>query len=408
MIFTERLNLILEQEPDDSNVIGTIVVLHKNNNTTKVLITKRKLSPAAGQWCLPGGHVKKGEEPLNGALRELKEETGLNNRDATFIKTQRAAKGRGRVEFIFAATTSTLKISGGSDSQEVKWVNINNLPKLAFNHNDAVHEASIKLFGNKGIKEYYLPQALEIYDNLLCEGISESKKLKKTVETILDTDDKDKPGLLIAFEGIDGVGKTSQSELLVDWLDDNDYAVTATKWNSSKLLKKAIDKAKHKRMLTPPLYCLLHAADMMVRYQDDIVPALDRNEIVVCDRYWYTSAARDEARGISHVVSDEIYKGLREPDLLLHCTCPIEVAFSRLLSGKGMSYYGSGMDLHLSPSKEENCIKYYKIMDDIYKKILPRASNYSELKMDRTIDQIASDVKKVIGDKFGIGKYTRR
>ncbi len=53
-------------------------------------------------------------------------------------------------------------------------------------------------------------------------------------------------------------------------------------------------------------------------------------------------------RGVDTTVHDKLYKGFREPDLVFHCVCPIEVAFSRLINDKGMSYYGSGMDLHLS------------------------------------------------------------
>ena len=47
-------------------------------------------------------------------------------------------------------------------------------------------------------------------------------------------------GLLIAFEGPDGSGKTTQRKLFKDWLVGEGYDVVTTKWNSSKLIKAII------------------------------------------------------------------------------------------------------------------------------------------------------------------------
>ena len=47
-------------------------------------------------------------------------------------------------------------------------------------------------------------------------------------------------GLLIAFEGPDGSGKTTQRKLFKDWLVGEGNRVTTTKWNSSKLIKPII------------------------------------------------------------------------------------------------------------------------------------------------------------------------
>src|SRR5215470_14391722 len=54
-------------------------------------------------------------------------------------------------------------------------------------------------------------------------------------------------GLLIAFEGPDGSGKTTQRKLFKDWLVGEGYSVTTTKWNSSKLIKPIIKARKNMR-----------------------------------------------------------------------------------------------------------------------------------------------------------------
>jgi len=233
--------------------------------------------------------------------------------------------------------------------------------------------------------------------------------LKSQVRGILNTrKPKSKRGLLIVFEGCDGVGKSTQFQNTVDWIEAQNYDLTETKWNSSKLLHDAISDAKEDRILSPMLYCLLHAADMLVRYEQDVLPALEMNRIVVADRWVYTSIVRDKCRGVDVGILDEVYKGFQEPDILFHCVLPIHKAFTRLVKdGERLGHYGIGMDLNLADNKEDNYVKYENMLDKHYKEILPLAKGYHKLDMDRSIDDIFIEVKQIIRDKTGISKYSR-
>src|SRR5678816_1727543 len=105
-------------------------------------------------------------------------------------------------------------------------------------------------------------------------------------------------GLLIAFEGPDGSGKTTQRKLFKDWLVGEGYSVTTTKWNSSKLIKPIIKARKNMRSINQEEFCLLHAADFRHRLETEIIPALIQGKMVVADRFLFTALARDAARGL--------------------------------------------------------------------------------------------------------------
>src|SRR5881394_353409 len=81
-------------------------------------------------------------------------------------------------------------------------------------------------------------------------------------------------GLLVAFEGPDGSGKTTQRKLFKTWLKSEGYDVVTTKWNSSELNKPLIKGRKAVRALSPEEFSLLHGADFRHRVEHVILPAL--------------------------------------------------------------------------------------------------------------------------------------
>ncbi len=67
------------------------------------------------------------------------------------------------------------------------------------------------------------------------------------------------PGKLIAVEGIDGSGKSTQIYLVKRWLELSGYRVFFTEWNSSVLVKQATKRGKKNDILTPTTFSLIHA-----------------------------------------------------------------------------------------------------------------------------------------------------
>ncbi|MBO7524605.1 MAG: thymidylate kinase, partial [Verrucomicrobia bacterium] len=114
-------------------------------------------------------------------------------------------------------------------------------------------------------------------------------------------------GKLIAVEGVDGSGKSTQIQLLRRWLESQRLKVFFSQWNSSELVKSATSKGKKKELLTPTTFSLIHATDFADRYDRQLAPMLKAGYIVLCDRYVFTAYVRDTVRGCDPDWVHELY-----------------------------------------------------------------------------------------------------
>ncbi len=138
--------------------------------------------------------------------------------------------------------------------------------------------------------------------------------------------------LLIALEGIDLSGRTTQVELLRDWLTAQRYHVTTTAWRTSPLISDVLARARLGPPLRPLTYSLLYCADHMDRTQQVIKPALQQGEIVLADRYTYTAFARDTARGLDAAWVRDLYRFSIPPDVVYYLHISPEEAVKRRLA----------------------------------------------------------------------------
>jgi dTMP kinase len=163
------------------------------------------------------------------------------------------------------------------------------------------------------------------------------------------------PGVLIAVEGLDGSGKSTQIRLLYHWLRGLNLRVYFTEWNSSGLVRGATRRGKKGQLLTPTTFSLVHATDFADRYERQILPMLKGGCIVLCDRYIFTSFARDAVRGCDPDWLRRMYGFARVPDFTLYFRLPLETALGRILEGRPkLKYFEAGMDLDLSADIQES------------------------------------------------------
>ncbi|HXL72746.1 MAG TPA: dTMP kinase [bacterium] len=162
-------------------------------------------------------------------------------------------------------------------------------------------------------------------------------------------------GKLIAVEGLDGSGKSTQIRLLKRWLELEGYKVFFTEWNSSELVRQATRKGKKKKLLTPTTFSLIHATDFADRYERQILPLLKGGYIVLADRYVYTAFARDAVRGCDKEWLRKLYRFARKPDITYFFEVPLDVALGRILEGRpSLKYHEAGMDMNFSKDPYES------------------------------------------------------
>jgi dTMP kinase len=155
----------------------------------------------------------------------------------------------------------------------------------------------------------------------------------------------DYPGKLIAIEGTDGVGRTTQIELLREWLEVRGYGVVETGWTRSELMQPTIELAKASNTLNKLTFVLLYATDFADRLEKEVIPALKAGFIVLSDRYMFTAIARAGVRGVDRAWLRSLYGYAIAPHLVFYLNVDVKTLITRVLESRGMDFWESGMDL---------------------------------------------------------------
>jgi 8-oxo-dGTP diphosphatase len=100
--------------------------------TGRLLLVRRGREPGRGRWSLPGGRVEPGETPAAAAVREVREETGLDVVVDTLVGRVERAGPAGATYVIddFACTALGGTLRPGDDADEVRWVSTADLALL--------------------------------------------------------------------------------------------------------------------------------------------------------------------------------------------------------------------------------------------------------------------------------------
>jgi dTMP kinase len=170
------------------------------------------------------------------------------------------------------------------------------------------------------------------------------------------------PGKLIAIEGTDGVGRSTQIRLLREWLEIQGYGVIETGWTRSELMQPTIEVAKGSNTLNKLTFVLLYATDFADRLEKEIIPALKAGFIVLSDRYIFTALARAGVRGVDRAWIRNLYGFAIAPHLVFYLRIDEKMLIRRVLQSRGMDYWESGMDLKLGDDIYESFRAYQRAL----------------------------------------------
>jgi dTMP kinase len=215
-------------------------------------------------------------------------------------------------------------------------------------------------------------------------------------------------GILIAVEGLDGSGKSTQIRLLHDWLYGLRLRVHFSEWNSSNLVKGATRRGKKQQILTPTTFSLIHATDFADRYERQILPMLKGGYIVLCDRYIFTSFARDAVRGCNPAWLRKLYGFARIPDYTFYFRLPLETALGRILEGRpALKYFEAGMDIGLSTDIHESFRLFQSRVMEQYEML---ADEFDFVKIDatRNVHDQQVGVREIIGEGIDMSRFRTR
>ena len=124
------------------------VIFGFDGSELQVLLIERGIEPFKGKWAFPGGFLNMDETAGEGALRELKEETGLEN---AYIEQFNTYSDPGRdprervITIAHYALVRIQEVKGGDDAAKAQWFPIDEVPQLAFDHDKILRDALRKL-----------------------------------------------------------------------------------------------------------------------------------------------------------------------------------------------------------------------------------------------------------------------
>jgi dTMP kinase len=194
-------------------------------------------------------------------------------------------------------------------------------------------------------------------------------------------------GLLVAIEGIDGSGKSTQGKSLARHYTQTGLTVCLlrepTNGPFGQEIRRLAREGRHQ--VTPEQELELFVQDRIEDCRNNIRPAVERGELVLIDRYYFSTIAYQGALGLD---TEEIRRRNETvaviPDLVLILDIPVEKGLSRIVNQRG--------DLHDDFEKSDFLMRVRSIFQSM---AWPYVKHISA---DRDQESVFEEMKKNIDE----------
>ena len=193
-------------------------------------------------------------------------------------------------------------------------------------------------------------------------------------------------GMFITFEGADGCGKTTQQMLVADYLESKGYEVLITREPGAKGLGEDIRKIllDYKGPVSERCESLLFLADRAQHVDNMILPAIEKGQIVLCDRYTDSTVAYQgygRQQNLERIKKlNDFATNLLKPDLTFVFDIDVETSMQRVgkekdrMESEGKEFHNRVRNGYLKLAEEEpNRIKVLdaaKSIDEIHEEVV--------------------------------------
>lgn len=193
------------------------------------------------------------------------------------------------------------------------------------------------------------------------------------------------PGKFIVMEGLDGSGKTSQLNLLVNFLQKNGRNMVLTKepTNESEAGKRIAEVLREESVIDPLELQKLFAKDRKEHLENKVMPALKEGKYVVASRYVFSSFAYGASEGLAMDVLMAMNKDFLLPDLTIIIAVLPENCVKRIA-------------IRGEPKKYFEKIEKLRVVNEFYKKFPGIFENVHTVNGERPITEVFNDVERMV------------
>ncbi len=207
-------------------------------------------------------------------------------------------------------------------------------------------------------------------------------------------------GTLIVIEGADGSGRTTECDLLREYLEVQGRAVLETGLRRSSLVSEQIDQAKKGNLLGATTMALIYAVDFADQLENKIIPALSAGYVVLADRYIFTLMARAIVRGAEKAWAMKLYEFALRPNLTLFLDTRADILMHRAFSRyQSLDYWESGMDMGISTDRFESFDKYQKLLKEQFD-WMAEEYHFVRINANRSPEEVHRDVRSSVQGLF--------